>query len=83
MQSAESENCSISITPMNTGTGEHWQPGMPGALRLGLRHGLLWIGGITAFVLIEKLAPRVTSIIVRGTTYIRCARTTLYFPPAY
>lgn len=57
---------------------EHWQPGMPGALRLGLRHGLycvgccwalmlllfvggvmslLWIGAITAFVLIEKLAP--------------------------
>ena len=57
---------------------EHWRPGMPGALRLGLRHGLycvgccwalmlllfvggvmslLWIGGITAFVLLEKLAP--------------------------
>jgi predicted metal-binding membrane protein len=57
---------------------EHWQPGMPGALRLGLHHGchcvgccwalmlllfvggvmsLLWIGAITAFVLIEKLAP--------------------------
>ena len=57
---------------------EHWQPGMPGALRLGLRHGLycvgccwalmlllfvggvmslLWICGITAFVLLEKLAP--------------------------
>jgi predicted metal-binding membrane protein len=57
---------------------EHWQPGMPGALRLGLRHGLycvgccwalmlllfvggvmslLWIGAITAFVLLEKLAP--------------------------
>jgi predicted metal-binding membrane protein len=57
---------------------EHWRPGMPGALRLGLRHGLycvgccwalmlllfvggvmslLWIGAITAFVLIEKLAP--------------------------
>ena len=57
---------------------EHWQPGMPGALRLGLRHGLycvgccwalmlllfvggvmslLWIGAITAFVLVEKLAP--------------------------
>jgi predicted metal-binding membrane protein len=57
---------------------EHWQPGMPGALRLGLRHGLycvgccwalmlllfvggvmslLWIGAITAFVLMEKLAP--------------------------
>jgi predicted metal-binding membrane protein len=57
---------------------EHWQPGMRGALRLGLRHGLycvgccwalmlllfvggvmslLWIGAITAFVLIEKLAP--------------------------
>ena len=57
---------------------EHWQPGLPGALRLGLLHGLycvgccwmlmlllfvggvmslLWIGGITAFVLIEKLAP--------------------------
>jgi predicted metal-binding membrane protein len=57
---------------------EHWQPGMPRALRLGLRHGLhcvgccwalmlllfvggvmslLWIGAITAFVLIEKLAP--------------------------
>jgi predicted metal-binding membrane protein len=51
---------------------------MPGALRLGLRHGLycvgccwalmlllfvggvmslLWICGITAFVLLEKLAP--------------------------
>jgi predicted metal-binding membrane protein len=57
---------------------EHWRPGMPGALRLGLRHGLycvgccwalmlllfvggvmnlLWIGAITAFVLLEKLAP--------------------------
>lgn len=57
---------------------EHWQPGMRGALRLGLRHGLycvgccwalmlllfvggvmslLWIGAITAFVLLEKLAP--------------------------
>src|SRR5262245_1823984 len=57
---------------------EHWQPGMPHALRLGLNHGLncvgccwalmlllfvggvmnlLWIGAITAFVLIEKLAP--------------------------
>jgi len=57
---------------------EHWRPGMPGALRLGVRHGLfcigccwalmlllfaggvmslLWIGGITAFVLLEKLAP--------------------------
>lgn len=57
---------------------EHWQPGMPGALRLGLRHGLycvgccwalmlllfvggvmnlLWIGAITIFVLLEKLAP--------------------------
>ena len=57
---------------------EHWRPGMPGALRLGLRQGLycvgccwalmlllfvggvmslLWIGAITAFVLIEKLAP--------------------------
>ncbi len=57
---------------------EHWRPGMPGALQLGLRHGLycvgccwalmlllfvggvmslLWIGGITAFVLLEKLAP--------------------------
>jgi predicted metal-binding membrane protein len=57
---------------------EHWRPGMPGALRLGLRHGLhcvgccwalmlllfvggvmnlLWIGAITVFVLIEKLAP--------------------------
>jgi predicted metal-binding membrane protein len=57
---------------------EHWQPGMPRALNLGLLHGLycvgccwalmlllfvggvmnlLWIGGITAFVLIEKLAP--------------------------
>ena len=57
---------------------EHWQPGMSGALRLGLRHGLhcvgccwalmlllfvggvmslLWIGAITAFVLVEKLAP--------------------------
>jgi predicted metal-binding membrane protein len=57
---------------------EHWRPGMHGALRLGLRHGLscvgccwalmlllfvggvmnlLWIGAITAFVLIEKLAP--------------------------
>jgi predicted metal-binding membrane protein len=57
---------------------EHWRPGMPRALRLGLRHGLncvgccwalmlllfvggvmnlLWIGAITAFVLMEKLAP--------------------------
>jgi predicted metal-binding membrane protein len=57
---------------------EHWQPGLPHALRLGLRHGLycvgccwalmlllfvggvmslLWIGAITAFVLLEKLAP--------------------------
>ena len=57
---------------------EHLRPGMPGALRLGLRHGLycvgccwalmlllfvggvmslLWIGAITAFVLVEKLAP--------------------------
>jgi predicted metal-binding membrane protein len=57
---------------------EHWQPGVPGALRLGMRHGLhcigccwalmlllfvggvmslLWIAGITAFVLLEKLAP--------------------------
>ena len=57
---------------------EHWRPGMPRALPLGLRHGLycvgccwalmlllfvggvmslLWIAAITAFVLIEKLAP--------------------------
>jgi predicted metal-binding membrane protein len=57
---------------------QHWQPGMPRALQLGLRHGvycvgccwalmlllfvggvmsLLWIGAITAFVLVEKLAP--------------------------
>lgn len=57
---------------------QHWRPGMPGALRLGLHHGLycvgccwalmlllffggvmslLWIGAITAFVLLEKLAP--------------------------
>ncbi len=57
---------------------EHWQAGIPGALRLGFRHGfyclgccwvlmlllfvggvmnLLWIGAITGFVLIEKLAP--------------------------
>jgi predicted metal-binding membrane protein len=57
---------------------EHWQPGMRGALQLGLRQGLqcvgccwalmlllfvggvmslLWIGAITAFVLMEKLAP--------------------------
>ena len=57
---------------------EHWRPGAPGALRLGLRHGfycvgccwalmlllfvggvmsLLWIACITAFVLLEKLAP--------------------------
>lgn len=57
---------------------EHWQPGMPRALRLGLRHGfycmgccwalmlllfvggvmsLLWIAAISAFVLMEKLAP--------------------------
>lgn len=57
---------------------EHWRPGMRGALRLGLRHGLscvgccwalmlllfvggvmnlLWIAAITAFVLMEKLAP--------------------------
>ena len=57
---------------------EHWEPGMPRALRLGLHHGLycvgccwglmlllfvggvmslLWIAAITAFVLLEKLAP--------------------------
>jgi len=57
---------------------QHWRPGVPGALRLGLRHGLycvgccwalmlllffggvmslLWIAAITAFVLLEKLAP--------------------------
>ena len=57
---------------------EHWQPGIPRALHLGLRHGLncvgccwalmlllfvggvmslLWIAGIAAFVLLEKLAP--------------------------
>lgn len=57
---------------------EHWRPGVPGAFRLGLRHGLhcvgccwalmlllfvggvmslLWIATITAFVLMEKLAP--------------------------
>jgi predicted metal-binding membrane protein len=57
---------------------ENLRPGMPGALRLGLQHGLycigccwalmlllfvggvmslLWIGAITAFVLVEKLAP--------------------------
>jgi predicted metal-binding membrane protein len=57
---------------------EHGRPGLPGALRLGLRHGLycvgccwglmlllfvggvmslLWIAAITAFVLLEKLAP--------------------------
>ncbi|HEY0681985.1 MAG TPA: DUF2182 domain-containing protein [Steroidobacter sp.] len=58
---------------------ENWRPGLPGALRIGLRHGLycvgccwalmlllfvggvmslFWIGAITAFVLMEKLAPR-------------------------
>ncbi len=57
---------------------EHWRPGVRGALRLGLRHGLYcvgccwalmlllfvggvmslwWIGAISAFLLIEKLAP--------------------------
>lgn len=57
---------------------QHWQPGVSGALRLGIKHGfyclgccwalmlllffggvmnLLWIAGITLFVLIEKLAP--------------------------
>jgi predicted metal-binding membrane protein len=57
---------------------EHWQPGIPGALRLGFNHGLvcvgccwalmlilfvggvmslLWIAGITIFILVEKLAP--------------------------
>lgn len=57
---------------------EHWRPGVPGAFRLGLRHGLhcvgccwalmlllfvggvmslLWIATITAFVLLERLAP--------------------------
>ncbi|MEQ1439025.1 DUF2182 domain-containing protein [Fontimonas sp. SYSU GA230001] len=57
---------------------QHWRPGVRGALRLGVRHGLycvgccwalmlllfvggvmslLWIGAITVFVLIEKLAP--------------------------
>lgn len=57
---------------------QHWRPGVPGALSLGLRHGLycvgccwglmlllffggvmnlLWIAAITAFVLVEKLAP--------------------------
>jgi predicted metal-binding membrane protein len=57
---------------------EHWQPGRPKPLRLGMHHGLhcvgccwalmlllfvggvmslLWIGAITAFVLLEKLAP--------------------------
>jgi predicted metal-binding membrane protein len=57
---------------------QHWRPGMRGALRLGLHHGLycvgccwalmlmLFVGGvmslfrigaITAFVLLEKLAP--------------------------
>jgi predicted metal-binding membrane protein len=57
---------------------EHWRPGMPGALKLGMQHGLycvgccwalmlllfvggvmslLWIAAITAFVLLEKLAP--------------------------
>lgn len=56
----------------------HWRPGVAGALRLGLRHGLScvgccwalmlllfvggvmnlsWIGAITLFVLMEKLAP--------------------------
>jgi predicted metal-binding membrane protein len=57
---------------------QHWRPGVPNALSLGLRHGiycvgccgvlmlllffggvmnLLWIAAITAFVLVEKLAP--------------------------
>ncbi len=57
---------------------QHWRPGAPAALSLGLRHGfycvgccwglmlllffggvmsLLWIAAITAFVLLEKLAP--------------------------
>jgi predicted metal-binding membrane protein len=57
---------------------QHWRPGVPGALHLGVRHGLycvgccwalmlllffggvmslLWIAAITAFVLLEKLAP--------------------------
>ena len=57
---------------------QNWRPGVPGAFRLGLRHGfycvgccwalmlllfvggvmsLLWIAAITAFVLLEKLAP--------------------------
>jgi len=56
----------------------HWRPGPGGALRLGLRHGLVclgccwalmlllfaggvmslaWIGGLTAWVLAEKLLP--------------------------
>jgi predicted metal-binding membrane protein len=57
---------------------ENWRPGVPGAFRLGLGHGLycvgccwalmlllfvggvmslLWIAAITAFVLLEKVAP--------------------------
>jgi predicted metal-binding membrane protein len=56
----------------------HWRPGVRGALRMGIGHGLyclgccwalmlllffggvmslLWIAGITLFVLLEKLAP--------------------------
>jgi predicted metal-binding membrane protein len=64
-------------SPLAMLAGE-WQPGLRGAFRVGLRHGLycvgccwalmlllfaggvmslLWIGAITAFVLLEKLAP--------------------------
>lgn len=64
----------------------HWRPGLGGALRLGVHHGLycvgccwalmlllfaggvmslLWIGGITLYVLAEKLAP----LGARGSRY--------------
>ncbi len=57
MPSAESENCSISITPMSTGTGEHWRPGMPGRFAVGCCRALmllLFVGGVMSLLWIRR-----------------------------
>jgi predicted metal-binding membrane protein len=81
---------------------QHWKPGVAGALRLGLEHGLYclgccwalmlllfvggvmnlwWIGLLTIFVLLEKLAPlgaqggRLSGILIIALGIWRLART--------
>lgn len=47
---------------------EHWQPGMPGALRLGLRHGLYCVGCCWALMLLLFVGGVMSLIWIGGIT---------------